>query len=184
MGASDEQRRAAIKGQILRLVKGGNMPAATTLAKTYRSYNLWPIDLSGEDLSEANLSGLDLNRMRFRGTDFTRAKLYGTNFGGADLSGARLRSAIASKANFGDADLTDADFGRATLTDAEFDNADLNRADFSYAELANARLSQARRIREANFIHSTVFWADLPPGWYLVRSPFGGRRSVRSTHQR
>lgn len=184
MSAPDEQRRAAIKGQILRLVKGGDMPAATTLAKTYRSYDLWPIDLSGEDLSEANLSDMDLGRMRLRGADLTRAKLYKTNLGGADLTGARMRSAIASKANFGDSDLTDADLGRAALNDAEFDNANLNRADFSYADLVNARLYQARCLQEANFIHSTVFWADLPPGWYLVRSPFGGRLSVRSTYQR
>jgi uncharacterized protein YjbI with pentapeptide repeats len=130
------------------------------------------LDLSGEELTDANLSGADLSDADLRRANLFGAKLFRTDLSGADLSDADLRRANLfgaklfranltgalltgsdmSHANLEFANLSDAVLvcnlehaylGGANLSRANLTGANLSRADLSSADLTGANLSRA-----------------------------------------
>lgn len=98
------------------------------------------LDLSGQDLSQA-----DLNRVDLHGAILARADLHGADLRWTNLRGADLRRAVLQRgdlrwADLHDANLQGADLRRANLWWADFSGADLTEVDLTGADMAEEGL--------------------------------------------
>ena len=122
-----------------------------------RNFNA--IDLSGDnlfqaDLAEINLSGSILRRAYLPYGNLSQANLYKTELQDAELgdiqlyqanlSEANLSGANLSRANLRHANLRHANLQKANLQGADLYNADFSNADLRYADLSRANLEKAK----------------------------------------
>ena len=124
------------------------------------------LDVEGPiDWSNCNLFGLDLSNRELSDATLVRSNLYladlhNTNLSGADLSYSQIYKADISDANFTYANLTSANLCGARNPLFDFTGADLSYAAFDNASLANATLTGAI-IKHTNFYNSTLANVDL-----------------------
>ena len=124
------------------------------------------LDVEGPiDWSNCNLFGLDLSNRELSDATLVRSNLYladlhNTNLSGADLSYSQIYKADISDANFTYANLTSANLCGAHNPLFDFTGADLSYAAFDNASLANATLTGAI-IKHTNFYNSTLANVDL-----------------------
>ncbi len=124
------------------------------------------LDVEGPiDWSNCNLFGLDLSNRELSDATLVRSNLYladlhNTNLSGADLSYSQVYKADISDTNFTYANLTSANLCGAHNPLFDFTGADLSYAAFDNAVLMNATLTGAI-IKHTNFYNSTLANVDL-----------------------
>jgi len=124
------------------------------------------LDVEGPiDWSNCNLFGLDLSNRELSDATLVRSNLYladlhNTNLSGADLSYSQIYKADISDTNFTYANLSYANFCGANNPLFDFTGADLSYAAFDNAFLINATLTGAI-IKHTNFYNSTLANVDL-----------------------
>jgi hypothetical protein len=114
-----------------------------------RKSPLFPADLRGVDLTNANLHGADLQKANLEGAILTGADLREAN-----LRGANLRNADLTYSNLWDADLREAILYGAVLYPAETLGANFYGAKFApdsdaaeYSRMAQEEMFRRMRIR-------------------------------------
>lgn len=108
------------------------------------SVDLWnqggePIDLAGENFTNANLGA----------SFFEYSALFIDTFTNANLSGAHLHGALLFEDDFGGADLSGADLSDTDLTNAYLVGANLSNANLKGAKVTTAELDQAKTLQGA-----------------------------------
>jgi uncharacterized protein YjbI with pentapeptide repeats len=98
------------------------------------------LDLSGQDLAQADLSRVDLHGAILARADLHGADLRWTNLRDADLQRAVLQKTDLRWADLHDANLHGADLRRANLWWADFTGADLTDVDLTGADMAEEGL--------------------------------------------
>lgn len=125
------------------------------------------LDLSYQDLRDANFQNCNLSY-----TDFTDTQLEGANLQNANLSCAILRQANLDKANLKGALLMYVDLGYTSLRGANLDKADLRAVSAEYPyDLSNAKLRRSD-LRKADLSIATLDGCDLKGAIYSASSEF------------
>jgi uncharacterized protein YjbI with pentapeptide repeats len=144
---------------------GINLSGANLSDAKFTGVNLSDANLSGAKFTAANLSGAKFTAANLSGTKFISANLYGAelnfaNLQNADLYGAKLNFANLQNTNLRNADLFEVDLRNANLWEADLRNANLWEADLRNADLIGANLAGAK-LTGANLIGSALAGANL-----------------------
>lgn len=122
--------------------------------------NVSEVDLSGANLSRADLIWANLSEVDLSGANLSKTDLTSANLSGANLRRANFIGADISGANLSRADLKSADLSGANLKEANLSGADLRGANLSRADLNQANLSTAN-LTAANLVEADLTNADL-----------------------
>ena len=127
--------------------------------------NLVNADLQGVDFTDANLISTSLRRTNLKYANFTNAKLLKADFEGANLwkanlTNADLRGAKTWYTSFTNANLQGADFTHTTLMYPSFRNANLKDTNFTHTTLMYPSFRNAN-LKDTNFTNATLIKPEL-----------------------
>jgi uncharacterized protein YjbI with pentapeptide repeats len=132
----------------LQMLRGGEAGIkAWNQFRKVESYipSLEGVDLSGQQLYNANLSkanlknskfikavlsGANLSHANLVESDFTESKLYNTNFNNSDLKNSKIVKSSLSSVILNNANLAQCDFTESKLYNTNFNNSDLKNSKF------------------------------------------------------
>ncbi len=127
-------------------ISNAKLSSANLSRTNLSSVQAWRTDLGGATLDDANFSGALIAQATFGG-----ASIHSTNFSNAEISSTSFGSVKGSSAQFKSARILDVDFVAAVLFKANFENALIGNANFNSTWLEQADFTQSIMMRTVFF---------------------------------